>query len=118
MLSLCCFVDPHFKKRLSEEDRLATISIVKKELLGMEEARNCEEPAIATQEPSCKISAFSRILGDDIEELPTKRSVLDIVKEVDSYLQMPVADIDQSPLELWRREELRFPLLNKLARKL
>ena len=119
LLSLCSFVDPRFKKRLSEEDRLVTISTVKKELLGMEEVGNCEEPAVAAQEPPCKRSAFSRILGDDLEELPTKRSVLDKVnQEVDSYLQMPVADIDQSPLEWWSREQLRFPLLSKLARKL
>ena len=107
MLSLCSFVDPHFKKRLSEEDRLATISTVKKEVLGMEEAGNCEEPAVAVQESPCKSSAFNRILGDDLEELSTKRSVLDKVnQEVDSYLQIPVADIDQSPLQWWRREEL------------
>ena len=59
-------MDPRFKKRLSEEDRLAAISIVKKELLEMEEAENHEEPAVATLEPPCKKSAFSRILGDDL----------------------------------------------------
>ena len=42
LLSLCSFVDPHFKRRLSEEDRLAAISMVKKELLEMDEAENHE----------------------------------------------------------------------------
>ena len=38
-------------------------------------------------------------------------------QEVDSYLQMPVVDIDQSPLEWWRRQKSEFPLVSRLARK-
>ena len=118
LLSLCSFVDPRFKKRWSEEDRLAAISIVKKELLEMEEAENHEEPAVATLEPPCKKYAFSRILGDDLDERPTQSSVLERVnQEVDSYLQMPVVDINQSPMEWWRRHKSEFPLVSRLARK-
>ena len=90
---------------MSEEDRLATISTVKKELLEMDEADSCEEAAVDAQEPPCKRSAFSRILGDDLEELTTRRSVLEKVnQEVENYLQTYLVDIDQSPLE-WRRRE-------------
>ena len=114
LLSLCS----SFQKRLSEEDRLAAISMVKKELLEMEEAKNHKEPAVATLEPPCKKSAFSRILGDDLDERPTQSSVLERVNQkVDSYLQMPVVDIDQSPLEWWRRHKSEFALVSRLARK-
>ena len=59
--------------------------MVKKELLEMEEAENHEEPAVATLEPPCKKSAFSRILGDDLDELSTQSSVLERVnQEVDT----------------------------------
>ena len=55
----------------------------------------CEEVAVDVQEPPCKRSAFSRILGDDLEELTTWRSVLEKVnQEVDNYLQTYLADID------------------------
>ena len=63
-------------------------------------------------------SAFSRILGDDLDERPTQSCVLERVnQEVDSYLQMPVVDIDQSPMEWWRRHKSEFPLVSRLARK-
>ena len=89
---MCSFVDPCFKKRLSEEDRLATISTVKKELLEMDEADSCEEAAVDAQEPPCK-------------RITTRRSVLEKVnQEVENYLQTYLVDIDQSPLE-WRRRE-------------
>ena len=72
----------------------------------MEEASSCEQPAVAGQEPNCKRSVFSRILGNNLDELPTQRSVLERVKQkVDSYLQIPVVDIDQSPLKWWGRKE-------------
>ena len=85
----------------------------------MDEADSCEEAAVDAQEPPCKRSAFSRILGDDLEELTTRRSVLEKVnQEVENYLQTYLVDIDQSPLEWRRREKSWFPLLVKLARKL
>ena len=53
-----------------------------------------------------------------IDERPTQSSVLERVnQEVDNYLQMPVVDIDQSPLEWWRRHKSEFPLVSRLARK-
>ena len=69
----------------------------------MDEADSCEEAAVDAQEPSCKRSAYIRILGDDLE-LTTRRSVLEKVnQEVDNYLQTYLVDIDQSPLE-WHRK--------------
>ena len=101
----CVLLLIHVLKRLPEEDRVATISNVKKELLEMDEADSCEEAAGDAQEPPCKRFAFSRILRDDLEELTTRRSVLEKVnQEVDNYLQTYLVDIDQSPLE-WRRRE-------------
>ena len=44
LLSVCSFVDPRFKKRLSKDDRLAAMNAVKKELVELEEAESCEEP--------------------------------------------------------------------------
>ena len=32
-------------------------------------------------------------------------------QEIDGCLQMPVIDVDQSPLEWWRREQIQFPML-------
>ena len=95
------------------------MNAVKKELVELEEAESCEEPTKATLEPPCKRSVLSRILGDSPEELLIQRSMFERVnqEEIDGYLQMPVVDVDQSPLELWRREQTQFPMLSKLARK-
>ena len=114
LLSVCSFLDPRFKKRLSED----ATNIVKNELMGLEEVENCEESSRSTLEPPCKRSAFSRILGESPEKRATQKSMLEMVnQETDRYLQMPIIDIDQSPLEWWRREESQFPLLSRLARK-
>jgi len=40
-----------------------------------------------------------------------------VTKEIENYLQVPVSDINESPLKWWGREETRFPLLSKIVKK-
>ena len=66
----------------------------------LQEVENSEEHTVATLEPPYKRFAFSRILGDSPDKLPVWRSMLESInQDIDSYLKMNVADIDQSPLK-------------------
>ena len=87
--------------------------------MALEEGRSDQETATVFMEPPRKRSAFSRILNDDIEPAVSSQStsVERVEHEIDVYLQMPVVDTDQSPLEWWKKEESQFPILCKLARK-
>ena len=117
LLSVCSFLDPRFKKRLTEEDMRISIEFLKKELLDFEDSS--EDGASASlSEPRTKRSAWSRILGDGPEEIPANITTQDkITQEIESYLRLPVHDIDDSPLKWWKSEDTKFPLLAKMAKK-
>ena len=119
LLSRCCLVDPRFKKRLSEDVRQVTIAALKRELSELDEGETSQEVTITSMEPPCKRSALSRILDDEPEHAVSVQTTIaeKVNNEFDIYMQMPVANTDQSPLDWWKKEELQFPLLSKLARK-
>ena len=105
--------------RSTIQKELTTIAALKSEVMALEEERSDQETATVFMEPPRKHSAFSRILNDDIEPAVSSQStsVERVEHEIDVYLQMPVFDTDQSPLEWWKKEESQFPILSKLARK-
>ena len=117
LLSVCSFLDPRFKKWLTEEDMCISIEFLKEELLDFEDSS--EDGASASlSEPRTKQSAWSRILGDGPEEIPVNITTQDkITQEIESYLRLPVHDIDDCPLKWWKSEDTKFPLLAKMAKK-
>ena len=117
LLSVCSFLDPRFKKRLTEEDMCVSIEFLKKELLDFEDSSE-DGASVSLSEPRTKQSAWSRILGDGPEEIPANITTQDkITQEIESYLRLPVHDIDDCPLKWWKSEDTKFPLLAKMAKK-
>jgi len=88
LLSVCSFLDPRFKKRLTEEDRRIAIEYIKEELSEFEDD---SEDCLSLSEPSTKRSAWSRILGDSPEEMSAHITMQDkITQEIENYLQVSV----------------------------
>ena len=85
----------------------------------LDEGETSQEVTITLMEPACKQSALSRILDDEPEHAVSVKTTIaeKVNNEFDIYMQMPVANTDQSPLDWWKKEDLQFPLLSKLARK-
>ena len=118
LLSVCSFLDPRFKKQLAEEDRRIAIEFVKKELSELSD--DSEEDASSFSLPPTKRTAWSRIFRDGPEEMPLPANMVmqdKIIKEIENYFQLPVSDIDESPLKWWKTEEAKFLLLAKMAKK-
>jgi len=68
--------------------------------------------------PARKKGKFSKVFGVRSTVSTTTVSVPERLKrEVDMYVQYPVLDIDSSPLEWWRLEWKRMPILAVVARK-
>ena len=84
----------------------------------LDEGETSQEVTITSMEPPRKRSALSRILDDEPEHAVSVQTTIaeKVNNEFDIYMQMPVANTDQSPLDWWKKEELQFPLLSKLAR--
>ena len=117
LLSVCSFLDPRFKKWLTEEDMRISIEFLKKELSDFEDSSE-DGGSASLSEPRTKRSAWSRILGDGPEEMPANITLQDkITQEIENYLRLPVHDIDDSPLKWWKSEDTTFPLLAKMAKK-
>ena len=117
LLSVCSFLDPRFKKWLTEEDMRISIEFLKKELSDFEDSSE-DGGSASLSEPRTKRSAWSRILGDGPEEMPANITLQDkITQEIENYLCLPVHDIDDSPLKWWKSEDTTFPLLAKMAKK-
>ena len=91
---------------------------VKKELSELE--NDSEEDASSLSLPPAKRTAWSRIFGDGPEKMPLPANMImqdKITKEIKNYFQLPVSNINESPLKWWKTEEAKFSLLAKMAKK-
>ena len=76
------------------------------------------EPGMAAP-PSKKAKGVSKVLGRclgsglSVELTPRQR----IKQELDQYLSHPQLDVEASPLDWWKIEAVRYPVVAKLARK-
>ena len=85
---MCSFLDPQFKKQLTEEDRRIAIKYIKEKLSEFEDD---SEDRLSLSEPSTKRSAWSRILGDSPEEMSAHITMQDkITQEIENNLQVSV----------------------------
>ena len=139
LLDICSFLDPRFKGNFSFDDEAVQTIIT--ELTKVEQLHSAssltssqmrlEHPEIGgapvsgteQTEPlhkKIKKGKFSSVFGTSISSLSTspRTSESDRIKhEVDMYMQYPTLDIDESPLEWWKLEAGRMPLLSTVARK-
>ena len=102
---------------LQKKTDVLQLSLSKKEV---SEIENGSEDALSISLPPTKLTAWSRIFGDGPEEMPLPANITmqdKITKDIENYFQLPVFDIDESPLNWWRTEEAKFSLLAKMAKK-
>lgn len=127
LLDTCAFLDPRFKDRFSMEDEPVVKLMDEIKVYGdQNEVLQVGERASqdSLQVPPKKKGKFSSIFGTGSASSSTSStnagtvSVSDQCKrELEIYLQYPSLDIDESPLQWWKLECKRLPLLSIAARK-
>jgi len=71
----------------------------------------------AVPPPNKKSKGLSKILSHCFSNLVQLSLQQKVKQEIDQYLTHPQLDIEDNPLEWWRSESVRYPILVKLARK-
>ena len=124
LLDTCAFLDPRFKDKFTMEDEtVVTLMDEIKKFDEIERVSGMEQPTEDDlSAPPRKKGKFSAVFGASSSSSSRANmhdvSISDRVKrEVDMYLQYPSLDIDESPLQWWRTEYNRMPLLSVAARK-
>ena len=124
LLDTCSFMDPRFKDRFSLEDEPVLKLMDEMKSYGdQNEVSQAGERSSqdSLQAPPKKKGTFSSIFGSGSASSSTSTgptSVSDQFKrELEMYLQYPSLDIDESPLQWWKLECKRLPLLSIAARK-
>lgn len=135
LLGLASTLDPRFKNRFNNDDRIEAITMAAmRELMAV--ATEEDSPTSGHSTASAHPMAAETGSGDDAREgakrkkksfgsyfkkaqefredesLPTA-----IEKEIKSYLMIPEVDSEVNPLEWWKTQEVNFPRLGKLAKK-
>ena len=137
LLELTSFLDPRFKLA-HVSDRAGILKEVEIQMLNemdtaISEVSTCHSSSAATPAsrsvcsssnseavppPNKKYKGLSKILSHCFSNLVVQLSPPQKVKqEIDQYLTHPQLDIEGNPLEWWRSESVRYPILAKLARK-
>ena len=124
LLDTCAFLDPRFKDKFTMEDETVVTLMDKIKMLDeIERVSGMEQPTEDDlSAPPRKKGKFSAVFGASSSSSSRANmhdvSISDQVKrEVDMYLQYPSLDIDESPLQWWKTEYYRMPLLSVAARK-
>ena len=141
LLELASFLDPRFKlTHVSDRaDILKEMEIQMLKEMDNEnnEAPTCHSSSTATSAtsrtvsssseavppgppPNKKSKGLSKILSHCLSDLVVQQQLSPqqkIKQEIDQYLTHPQLDISEDPLEWWKSESIRYPVLAKLARK-
>ena len=133
LLDKCTFLDPRFRtSHLNDSEgtkvRIADEAVVI--LMNTDASTSCDSTSCATdcestntgcQPPSKKRKGLGAILSkifdsDAQNETPLcPRERVEV--EISRYLDLPVVEMDSDPLQWWKHEEKRLPVLAVLAKK-
>jgi len=136
LLELTSFLDPRFKLA-HVSDRAGILKEVEIQMLNemdtaISEVSTCHSSSAATPAsrsvcsssnseavppPNKKSKGLSKILSHCFSNLVQLSLQQKVKQEIDQYLTHPQLDIEGNPLEWWRSESVRYPILAKLARK-
>ena len=116
LVTICSVIDPRFKLSSVDSSNHPNVKeIIKSEMdslsVHVDTAVSSEPEQPLLKKPKY---ALGQILGNTASSSSTHMTVSE---ELDMYLQLPVEDIDSSPLIWWKNNKDKFPRLNKLARK-
>ena len=133
VMDISTFLDPRFKDCHFEEgsSRENIISSVTEEcILLLDTSDNISGKAISLEEscetddvpPAKKAKGLAAIMSKIITEQvtdtgPSITPTQKVENELAFYLDFPMVSIDQNPLESWKTEQGRFPILAQLAKK-
>ena len=118
LLDQCSFVDPRFKQLYCTSDESVKLVISEMESI----VSNNEESASVSDDsaPPTNKGKFSKIFGTVTLPSSTSESMSPTQKvmlKIETYMQYQTLHIDQCPLEWWKIEAHRMPVLSKVARK-
>ena len=124
LLDKCSFLDPRFKDKYKLTDEPVQVFLQEASMLVSESADRVVSNSHTGQKvasPSLrKQGKFSSIFGETAT-LTTISYSLTVSErnqcEAEMYLQYPILDIDESPLQWWSLEASRMPLLSSAACK-
>ena len=122
---ICAFLDPRFKERFSIEDEPMVKLMDEIKTYGdqsevLQASERLSQDGL--QAPTKKRGKFSSIFGtssasSSISSTGTASVSDQFKRELEIYLQYPSLDIDESPLQWWKLECKRLPLLSIAACK-
>ena len=128
LLDKCSFLDPRFKDKYKLTDEPVQVLLQEASMLESESAdrvvSNSQTGQNETEssEPLTKKrkGKFSSIFGKTATFTTNSHSLTvseRIQREAEMYLQYPILDVDESPLQWWSLEASRMPLLSSAAHK-
>lgn len=133
LMEVCCFLDPRFKKLdfLNRESKVLVHQTIKqfaKEFTKSDsttsESRKRSREEDGEEEPPAKkskqelyIKLFGAKVVSSCESGTSSKKGDKTQQEMERYLSDPGIAIDDSPLEWWKRNSERYPVLSQLARK-
>ena len=131
LLELMSFLDPQFKLTYVND----RASILKEIEMQMVEEMDTDVTATSAEStmgrpnssssegvplPNKKLKGLSKVLSHCFADLAVQQQLSPqqkVKQEIDQYLNHPQLDISGDPLEWWKSESVRYPILAKLARK-
>ena len=131
LMEMCTFLDPRFKDLsfLNKTSRELVHTTVKNFYSKIDNV--CDDVTESNEPPTKKCRSEANYESNDIyvvmfgedfinrcrnQNQPTSTKVK-LQHEINRYVNDPVQDIKSSPLEWWKVNELRFPLLGQMAKK-
>ena len=120
-LNLCSFLDPRFKAEFSSKNKVMEQVRKKMEQEIFSQTKSQDKSQSVTEEPPPKKGKFSQIFRQHVSTSPETTLTTEerISQELAAYtcMQLPVPDIDDSPLDWWKSEASRLPTLSTVVRK-
>ena len=132
LLDKCTFLDPSFHTSHLDDSEGTKVRIADEALVilmnidasassdSTPSATDCESSNTGCQPPSKKRKGLGAILSkifDDSQNEAPLRPRQRVEVEISRYLELPVVEMDSDPLQWWKHEQKRLPVLAVLAKK-
>ena len=132
LLDKCTFLDPRFRTSHLDDSEGTKVKIADEAVVilmntdastssdSTPSATDCESTNTGCQPPSKKRKGLGAILSKNFDNDAQNETPLrprERVEVISRYLDLPVVEMDSDPLQWWKHEEKRLPVLAVLAKK-